>query len=103
MSSETFSVVLWCWHDLRTDAIQLRMVGSDTAEEIHLKDGAFLLRIWKDEHDTAYRCLLRHLASGHEAYLQGGPNLRAFVRACLVSSDDAGQTTPETPGSDDGT
>lgn len=98
MSGETFSVVLWCWHDLRTDAMQVRMVNSDSGEEIHVEDGAFLLRIWKDEHDTVYRCLLRHLASGREAYLQGGPNLRAFVKACLAGSESAGQTPPETLG-----
>ena len=100
MSSEVFSIILWCWHDLRTDAVQLRMVGSDTAEEVHLEDGAFLLRISQDEYERepVYRCLIRHLASGREAYLQGGPNLRAFVRACLVNGGDTEQNAPETPG-----
>ena len=102
MSSETFSVILWCWHDLRTDVIQLRTVRSDTAEEVHLRDGAFLLRIWREEreheHEAVYRCQIRHLASGREAYLQGGSNLRAFVRACLVSNADGGQATSETSG-----
>jgi hypothetical protein len=77
---------------------QLRLVHVATGEELHLSDGSFLLRISLDEHGTVLRCLVRHLASGREGYLQGGGNLRAFVKAYLLSSGGTapapGQTAP---------
>jgi len=85
MSSETFSAILWCWHDLPTGAFQLRAVHVDTTEEIHLNDGSFLLRISVDADASVLRCLIRHIASGREAYVQGGPNLLTFVKACLLN------------------
>jgi len=64
--------------------MQLRLVYVDTAEEVRLKEGSFLLRISRDESSSIERCLIRHVASGREAYLQAGPRLRAFVKACLL-------------------
>ncbi len=85
MSSETFSVIVWFWHDQLTDATHLKVVRVDTSEEVHLSDGSFLLRLSRDEHASVERCLLRHVASGREAYVQGGSNLRGFIKACLLN------------------
>jgi hypothetical protein len=86
MSGETFSVIVWCWQDPQTGATRLRVVRADTAEEVQLRDGAFLLRISMDEHTQVERCFIRHIVSGREAYIQSGPNLRAFVKDCLLQS-----------------
>ena len=89
MNGETFSILVWCWHDLQSDTTQLRMVHVDTGEELHLKDGSFLLRIFNEIDSPVQRCLIRHMKSGREAFVQGGPNLRAFVKACLLQSKEA--------------
>ncbi len=69
--------------------MQLRIVRTDTAEEVRLSDSTFLLRISTDENAPVQRCLLRHIASGREAYVQGGPGLRAFVKTCLLGSGES--------------
>ncbi len=97
MSSETFSVIVWFWHDQLTDATQLKVVRVDTSEEVHLSDGSFLLRLSQDEKALVERCFLRHIASGREAYVQGGSNLRGFVRACLVNNGGVGPPATNTP------
>ena len=95
MSSETFSLLLWCWYDRLTSTTQLRIVRTDTAEEVYLSDSTFLLRISTDEQTQIQRCLIRHIASGREAYVQGGPNLRAFIKDCLLQS--GGSEPADTP------
>lgn len=89
MSSEMFSVIVWLWHDLLTNTTQLKVVRVDTSEEVHLSDGSFLLRISRDKDAPVERCLIRHLPSGREAYVQGGQSLRAFVKACLLSNGES--------------
>jgi hypothetical protein len=84
MSAETFSVILWCWHDLRTDALQVRVTRVDTGEEVHLDDGSFLLRISMDANASVLRCLVRHTTSRREAYVQSGLGLREFIKDCLL-------------------
>jgi hypothetical protein len=87
--SETVSIIVWCQHDPQMNAVSVRAVYADTSEEVRLRDGSFLLRISLDEDTSVQRCYIRHLASGREAYLQGGPNLRAFVKDCLLDSSDS--------------
>jgi hypothetical protein len=84
MDNEEISIIIWCWHDRRTGATQLRLVRVDTGEDVPLRDGSFLLRTSIDAKTSVTRCYIRHIASGREAYVQGGPNLRAFVKACLL-------------------
>ncbi|SRR6266571_1159672 len=96
MSGETFSAILWCWHNLQTDAFQLRVVRVDTGEEVHLKDGSFLLRISMDADVPVLRCFVRHIASGREVYVQSGLRLREFVKACLLNSDEPDSSGPGT-------
>jgi hypothetical protein len=95
--SETVSIIVWCWHDLQTDALLLRAVYANTAEEVPLRKGSFLLRISLDENTSTQRCHIRHIASGREAYIQGGPNLRAFVKDCLLSSSKSEESEGSAP------
>ena len=83
-----------CWYDLQTKATQLQVVRADTAEEILLVDGNFLLRISVDETTFVNRCFIRHLASGREAYVQGGPNLHTFIKDCLLKDGEPGYSDP---------
>ena len=43
---------------------------------------------------------IRHIASGREAYVQGGPDLRAFFKACLLqgSKPETKLADPDTTG-----
>ncbi len=58
--------------------------------EVGLSDGSFLVRVAMDEQRLINRCLIRHIASGRETYIQGGANLSAFVSDCLLQDDPAG-------------
>jgi hypothetical protein len=95
MSSNVFSITVKCWYDTQTDATHLQVVRTDTAEEVHLGNSTFLLRIPVEGTATVERCYIRHIASGREAYVQGGPGLRAFVKTCLLNS---GSPDTENPG-----
>jgi hypothetical protein len=97
MSSKNLSIIVWCWYDLPTDEIQVRIVRVDTGEIVRVKDGNFLIRFSIDEKTSIVRCSIRHIASGQEAYMQGGPNLRTFVQTCLLSGGESGYAAPDTP------
>lgn len=94
MSSKTFSVLVRCRYDPKAEATQLQVLRADTAEEIRLEDGNFLLRISVDEATSVGRCFIRHLASGREAYVQGGPNLQTFIQDCLFKDGEPGYSDP---------
>ena len=98
MGNEEFSIIIWCWHDPQTDITQLRLVRVDTGEEVPLKEGVFLMRISTDAKTSVVRCFIRHIASGSEAYVQGGPKLRTFIKACLLNGAPPGPGAPESPG-----
>ena len=95
MSNETFSILVWCWHDLQTDTTQLRLVLVDIGEEVRLAEGSFLLRIVKVKGSSAERCLIRHIASSREVYIQSGSKLRAFIKDCLIEGERPGPTPGE--------
>jgi hypothetical protein len=90
MDVEEISVIIWCWRDQQTDTTRLRLVSVETGEAVHLKDGNFVLRISIDRSASLLRCLIRHIASGSEANVQSGLNLRTFVTQHLLDGD-----TPE--------
>jgi hypothetical protein len=92
MDNEEISIIIWCWHDLRTDAPQLRLVRVDTGEDVPLRDNSFLLRISIDAKVSVTRCYIRHIASGREVYIQSSRKLREFVKACLLIN--GGTTEP---------
>jgi hypothetical protein len=94
MSSKTFSILVRCWYDQPNDATQIQVLRADTSGEIHLEDSSYLLRISLDEVTLIGRCFIRHLASGREAYVQGGPNLNTFIKDCLLKNGDPGYSDP---------
>lgn len=99
MDYETFSLLVWCKRDLSSDfssAPTIRVMRVDTGEEVPLKDGDYLLRLSTDT--DVIRCLVRHLASGREVYIQSGRGLPDFVKACLVQGSEAPPEVPETTG-----
>ena len=86
MASEVFSFIVFCSHDLLTDSTRVRMVSVSTGKDVPLRDCSFLLRISFDEEVSDLRFFIRHIASGREAYVQSGPNLRAFIQDCLLGN-----------------
>ena len=88
-SLDGLSVRVQCWHDSETGATRLRVERIDRQEEIELSDGAFLLRVAFHRKRLIERCFIRHLASGREAYVQGGPGLSAFIRDSLLGGEPA--------------
>jgi hypothetical protein len=86
MAKNMFSLVIRCWRDQQVGITHLQVVRTDTAEEVFLDAGSFLLRISMDEAEQVERCLIRHIASGHEVYIQSGSSLRAFIDTHLLSS-----------------
>lgn len=96
--NEELSVIIWCWPDLQTKVTQLRVVNVTAGEEIHLNAASFLLRISVDATALVMRCYIRHMASGREAYVQGGQKLGTFVKDCLLNRDESAPAAPDTPG-----
>jgi hypothetical protein len=96
LSSETYSLFVWYWHDGRTDATQLRVVRTDTGEEVHLTDGSLLLRVFTQPDTLTTRCLIRHVKSGREIYLQSGQSLLNFVQDYLLERENP--LEPPDPG-----
>jgi len=87
MSSETFSLLVWYWHDMQTHTTQLQIVRADTGEEIHLSDGSLLLRVSTNPDTPVVRCFIRHMGSGREVYFQSGKRVRDFVVDCLLNKE----------------
>jgi hypothetical protein len=98
MDNEEISIIIWCQYDLQTGTTQLRLVRVDTSEDVRLRDGSFLMRISIDAKASVLRCFIRHIASGSEAYVQGGPKLRTFVETCLLRDGTQEPGTPEVSG-----
>jgi hypothetical protein len=95
MSSNFFSIIVKCWYETQTGATHLQVVRTDTAEEVHLANSTFLLRIPVEGEATVERCYIRHIASGRGAYIQGGSGLRDFIKTCLLNG---GLPQTENPG-----
>ena len=100
MNDELPSFLIWCKPEQQTRTTNIQAVRVDTGEEVYLNESCFLLRITTDANAPVTRCLVRHLASGSEAYLQGGPSLQTFIQNYLLqdnppaeqqTSDDANQ------------
>ncbi len=87
MDNTLTSLLVRCWYDMQTDTVRLQVIRTDTTEPVSFGDHRFFLRFSVDEETSVVRCLIRHIASGREAFVQGGPHLCAFIRACLLQSD----------------
>jgi hypothetical protein len=84
MSVETLSFTVRCWYDPKIDVTRLQVMRVDQAEEVCLTNSTFLVRVTADQRGLVERCFIRHMVSGREAYIQGGPGLSAFVKECLL-------------------
>lgn len=96
----TFSLLVWCQQDAQSDAIQMRIIRVDTGEPVHLRENTFLLRITtlpSAESALIERCAIRHIASGREAYMQSGPNLRTFINECVLPLQEPPLDAADTP------
>jgi len=102
MTSQTFSILVRCWYYQPNDATQIQVQRADTSDKIYLEDSSYLLRISLDEGTLIGRCFIRHLASGREAYVQGGPHLHTFIKDCILKNGDPGYSDPG-PIDEDGT
>lgn len=83
MSSITTSMLVHFGYDLQADSTRIQVTRTETAEPLRLGNNSFLLRISVDEDTLVVRCCIRHIASGREAYVQGGQSLYTFVTSCL--------------------
>jgi hypothetical protein len=95
MNSNVFSIIVKCWYDTQTGETHLQVVRTDTAQEVHLGNSTFLLRIPVGGLAPLERYYIRHIASGRDAYVQGGPGLRDFINTCLLNG---GSPETENPG-----
>lgn len=84
MAKSVFSIIVKCWYDVQGEATRLQVVRTDTAEEVPLGNGSFLVRVSVDEATQVERCLIRHITSGREVYVQSGSSLSAFITSCLL-------------------
>jgi len=50
---------------------------------IDLESSLFLIRLSTDTSKAVERCMIRHIASGREVYVQSGTGLSRFIRECL--------------------
>jgi len=73
MSHTALSLIISCEYDLQSDTTQVSIVRVDTL----------------NGRATAQRCLIRHIASGREAYMQVGPGLRDFIKDCLLNASES--------------
>ena len=89
MSRPALSLIISCEYDLQSDTTQVRIVRVDTGKNVRLHDGAFLLRYSLNGRAPAQRCLIRHIASGQEAYVQVGSGLRDFIKDCLLNAGES--------------
>ncbi len=96
LQSQTYSVIVQCTHDVQTDTMQLRVKRTDSGEQVHLNDASFLLRISIDNNAALVRCLIRHLTSGRESYIQSSTQLQAFVISCLLSENATAEAESNT-------
>jgi hypothetical protein len=93
----TYAFWIHCSRDQHTGPLRVR-VSSLSNPDVHVRAGSFLVRVWIDRHNRLDRCQVRHVASGEETRVQGGPGLSAFVRRHLLEDDgSAGQRSPD-PG-----
>ncbi len=82
----TIAFAVRTWSDPASGATRVQVLRVDRAGAVRLVNASFLVRLTFDPGGGIVRCRLRHIASGREAYVQGGPGLRAFVADCLLGA-----------------
>jgi hypothetical protein len=91
MSAENASFIVRCHGEDESGETRLHVVvvRVERAAKVRLNEVSFLVRVSIDEGRGMERCSIRHIASGREAFVQGGPGLSTFVRECLLGSPGA--------------
>jgi hypothetical protein len=84
MKNEAISILVRCQYSAKADIAQLQIVRVDTAEKVRLRNGYFLLHISIDDTAPVVRCLVRHIPSGREVYVQTGSKIHDFLEAYLL-------------------
>lgn len=95
MSSAGWSFIVHLSPDRQGSTIQIWIVQVEEATPVHLNRASFMIRAAVDAERTITRCLVRHLSSGREAYLQTGSALPAFLGAYLVPAARSSAFPPE--------
>jgi hypothetical protein len=86
MSAEDTSFIVRCRGDDQSGATRLQvvLVRADHATDVRFNEVSFLVRVSIDKERAVERCSIRHIASGREAFVQGGAGLSTFVKECLL-------------------
>jgi hypothetical protein len=77
-SDEGVSLIVRCWGELQGATPEDRVQGI-----VELESSLFLIRLSADTGKATERCMIRHIASGREVYVQSGAGLSRFIRECL--------------------
>lgn len=85
MNSDIFSIIVKCWRDTPTGKTHIQVIRTDSAQEVFLENSTFLVRVQRWEAGRLDQYYIRHIASGRDAYVQGGPSLRDFIKTCLLN------------------
>ena len=93
MNADILSFIVRYWRDAQ-DHTHIQVLSLDN-EELALVTGSILLRIWVEEPGHVERCLIRHLSSNREVYVQSGGSLKAFIQECVLAAKPP--TSPDTP------
>jgi hypothetical protein len=72
------SLIVRCRCELQRAASEKRLQGT-VGPECSL----FLIRLSTDTSKAVERCMIRHIASGREVYVQSGAGLSRFIRESL--------------------
>lgn len=76
----------------------IHVLPVEGGSEVRLSATTFLLRVTTGGRPPVERCVIRHLASGREAFVQGGAGLSAFIRACVLDQLEIMPAEPDEGG-----
>jgi hypothetical protein len=96
--AEGVSLIVRCRCELQRATSEERLQGTVGAE-----CSLFLIRLSTDTSKAVERCMIRHIASGREVYVQSGAGLSRFIRESLRpdgSAEQPGDVQAETTGAD---
>jgi hypothetical protein len=77
-SAEGVSLIVRCRCELQRAAPDDRLQGT-----VDLESSLVLIRLSADTGEAVERCMVRHIASGREVYVQSGAGLSRFIRESL--------------------
>ena len=71
--------------DSSSDCFEIAVIRDGKVLPVENEKLGFIIRVAVTEDGSPNRCLIRHIASGREVYLQSGADLSAFIEECLLS------------------